>query len=49
MRLLAEGVETIEQRDALIELGGRNMQGFLFAKGMIVGGTEEALASSPRP
>jgi EAL domain-containing protein (putative c-di-GMP-specific phosphodiesterase class I) len=31
-RLIAEGVETVAERDTLIELGGDLLQGFLFAK-----------------
>jgi EAL domain-containing protein (putative c-di-GMP-specific phosphodiesterase class I) len=31
-RLIAEGVETVAERDTIIELGGDLLQGFLFAK-----------------
>jgi EAL domain-containing protein (putative c-di-GMP-specific phosphodiesterase class I) len=34
LRVVAEGVETIAQRDRLIELGCDEMQGFLFARPM---------------
>jgi len=33
-RVVAEGVETASERDCLIQLGCREMQGFLFAKAM---------------
>ena len=34
MDLVAEGVETTEQREALIQLGLRLFQGYLFAPGL---------------
>ncbi len=34
LRVVAEGVETLQQRDALMELGCDELQGFLFAKPM---------------
>jgi EAL domain-containing protein (putative c-di-GMP-specific phosphodiesterase class I) len=32
IRIIAEGIETAGERDALLELGIRYMQGFLFAR-----------------
>ena len=32
LEIIAEGVETIEQRDMLVELGCHNMQGFLYSR-----------------
>lgn len=49
MRLLAEGVETVEQRDALLRLGCQKMQGFLFSKALSEVEMESALASPEPP
>lgn len=32
IRIIAEGIESVGERDALIELGIRYMQGFFFAR-----------------
>jgi len=34
LRIIAEGVETIEQKDFLVENGCENIQGYLYAKPM---------------
>ncbi len=49
LRLLAEGVETTEQRDALLRLGCHHMQGFLFSKALSEVEMEAALASREPP
>ena len=48
MRLLAEGVETIEQRDCLLRIGCHHMQGYLFSKPLSEVEMETQLAS-PHP
>jgi len=49
LRLLAEGVETTLQRDALLRLGCHHMQGFLFSKAISEVEMEAALASREPP
>ena len=49
LQLLAEGVETTLQRDALLRLGCHHMQGFLFSKAISEVEMEAALASREPP
>jgi len=44
MAVIAEGVETAEQRDELVRLGCRQAQGYLFARPMAPGRLAGVLA-----
>jgi diguanylate cyclase (GGDEF)-like protein/PAS domain S-box-containing protein len=48
LQVIAEGVETQEQMDALLELGCTRFQGFLHGKPMPVGRLNDLLAHSPK-
>jgi EAL domain-containing protein (putative c-di-GMP-specific phosphodiesterase class I) len=49
LEVIAEGVEQTAQRDALLRLGCRRFQGYLFGRPMPLAALESLLSSAPDP